>query len=85
VHDTGVDRVLLSRRFVYFGERAVRIPNEFRCFGEEGRDVCLHRQGHGVFTGPMRDDFIAWLEAAHNEWGVLGLPAEFRRHERFPG
>jgi hypothetical protein len=78
--DTSVDRVLLSQRFVYYGERARRIPDQFRSFGNEARDVCLARQGHGVFTGGLRDAFVAWLEATHVEWGVLGPPAEFRHH-----
>jgi hypothetical protein len=84
VHDTGVNRVLLSQRFVYYGERAALILEEFRSFGEERKDVCLRRQGHAVFTGQMRDDFVTWLEEGQRDWGVLGFPTEFRRHARLP-
>jgi hypothetical protein len=83
-HDTGVDRVLLSQRFVYYGERALLIPEEFRSFGEDRKDVCLRRRGHAVITGPLRDHFVAWLEGVHENWGVVGLPSEFKRHTRAP-
>jgi Nucleotide modification associated domain 2 len=84
MHDTSVDRVLLSQRFVYFGERALAVPEEFRSFGEERKDVCMGRQGHRVLTGAIREGFVAWLEETQQEWGVLGLPVEFRRHARAP-
>jgi hypothetical protein len=82
LHDTATNRVLLSRRFVYYGQRALPVPARFRAFGDERRDVCLRRQGHSVVTGGLRDEFVAWLEEANDEWGVVGLPAEFTRHKR---
>jgi hypothetical protein len=79
--DTSVDRVLISSRFAYHGERAPLIPKRFRSFGTGKRDVCLSRPGHGVFTDALRDAFVTWLDAAHPEWGYLGPPSEFRHHE----
>lgn len=78
--DTGVDRLLVARRFVYWGRSAPTIPQRFRAFGKEKDDICAGR-GHRVFNDELAATFAAWLEE-ENMWGLRGEPLEFGKHER---
>ena len=85
LRDTSRDRVLISRRFVYYGADAVELPTEFE--DEEGYRVCL--DGTGAPQGGLQrarnfDDerlterFETWLEAME-QWGCVGEPCEWRK------
>jgi hypothetical protein len=61
--DTGVDRVLASSDFRYFGGHGPLIPRTFRNY--RGVDICKHGRGKKVFdTAAMIDGFVAWLRTA---------------------
>jgi Nucleotide modification associated domain 2 len=79
--DTGVDRMLLATRFVYFGERAVVIPPNLRRLPETGEDLCCAGRGHRVRSEVMALELVAWLEE-RGEWGLQGMPSTFRNHRR---
>jgi len=78
--DTGVDRVLIATRFVYWGRSAPTIPEQFRSFGNDEDDICSGR-GHRVFADELAAAFEGWLES-EGKWGVQGDPLEFAKHER---
>lgn len=78
--DTGVDRLLVASKFVYWGRSAPTIPKRFRAFGKEKDDICAGR-GHRVFHNELPAAFAAWLEE-ENKWGVQGEPLEFAKHQR---
>jgi hypothetical protein len=78
--DTGVDRLLVATKFVYWGRSAPTIPKRIRSFGKEGLDNCSGR-GHRVFADKLPTAFAAWLEDK-GKWGVHGDPLEFAKHER---
>ena len=80
VWDTGVDRLLVATKFVYWGRSAPTISKEFRSFGKDKADICSGR-GHRVFEGELAAAFAAWLEA-EGKWGVQGDPLEFAKHAR---
>ncbi len=80
VWDTGVDRLLIATKFVYWGRSAPTIPKKLRSFGKEKVDLCSGR-GHRVFTGDLPGAFVGWLES-DGKWGVQGDPLEFAKHER---
>lgn len=76
--DTGVDRLLVASKFVYWGRSAPTIPKKFRSFGKAKDDICAGR-GHRVFRNELPAAFAAWLE--HEcKWGVRGEPLEFAKH-----
>lgn len=79
--DTSVNRVLLSRRFVYFGENAPEIPNRFRPYEPTGEEICSPGQGHRVLLSKLVEVFSSWLEE-NPKWGLQGMPLEFKNHER---
>ena len=79
VSDTHVDRVLISEDFVYFGKDAPRISDRFRRLSD-GRDICCDRQGHKRFDERVACDFVDWARQSF-DWGVIGEPLEFSRHE----
>jgi hypothetical protein len=73
--DTGVDRVLVSNRFVYWGGTGCKPP-------PPADQICHNTQGHRVnHPDGVQDAMLAWLES-QKEWGYLGDPYEFRRHAR---
>jgi hypothetical protein len=78
--DTGVDRLLVATKFVYWGRSAPTIPRKFRAFGSEKDDICAGR-GHRVFENELPTAFAAWLEGV-GMWGVHGEPLEFAKHQR---
>ncbi|WP_220137954.1 hypothetical protein [Myxococcus llanfairpwllgwyngyllgogerychwyrndrobwllllantysiliogogogochensis] len=80
VPDTGVDRLLVATKFVYWGRSAPELPKRFRSFGKDKDDICAGRYNR-VFEGDLPVAFSAWLER-ENRWGIQGDPLEFARHER---
>lgn len=66
-HDTGTNRVLVSKRFYYFGNNAIDIPNKFFCLVGEGRN---HRvtDDESLITS-----FVDYIGSIYNV-GVHGVP-----------
>lgn len=79
--DTSVNCVLLSRRFVYFGDNAPAIPKRFRPYKPTGEEICCPGQGHRVLSSKLAETFEAWLEE-RGDWGLQGMPLEFKKHQR---
>ncbi|WP_419837088.1 hypothetical protein [Candidatus Poriferisodalis sp.] len=73
--DTSVPRVLASCTFAYYGDKAVKIPNEFRCW--EGKDYFDSvRDYQRNFPEDLRTAFTAWLET-QSDVGVAGAPLDW--------
>ncbi len=79
--DTSVNRLLISRRFVYFGKEAPPIPVRYCPYRETGENICCSSQGHRVFSEALAVDFERWL-GQRGKWGLRGMPLEFRNHKR---
>jgi hypothetical protein len=84
--DTGVDRVLWSDDFVYFGHIAPPIPDHLRNFG--GDDLCPRNKGQRARYSP---EFVAAVEAWFQsipDRGYLARPGKWQQasvrklHER---
>ena len=75
--DTGVDRVLISEEFVYFGTNAPVIPPHLR--DSRDMDLVCDRHGDKVNFSPERvAETVDWIEG-FGETGVLGKPVWFHR------
>ncbi len=79
--DTSANRVLLSRRFVYFGNNAPPIPRRFRPYKPTGEEICSPGQGHRILSERLAKSFVSWLERG-GKWGLQGMPLEFESHQR---
>jgi hypothetical protein len=79
--DTGVDRLLVATKFVYWGRSAPLIPKRLRPFAKTNEDICCKMQGHRVFTEELATAFASWLNQT-GKWGVQGEPLEFAKHKR---
>lgn len=79
--DTGVDRVLVATKFVYWGKVAPTIPKRFRAFRKAQQDICCKARGHRVFGEELATAFVKWLEQ-RGKWGFQGEPLEFAKHVR---
>jgi hypothetical protein len=79
--DTSANRVLLSQRFVYYGENAPAIPKRFRPYRPTEEEICSFRQGHRVLSQKLTESFVSWLEQ-EGKWGLQGMPLEFKKHQR---
>lgn len=76
--DTGVDRILISDDFVYFGGSGPRFRDDLRNY--QGRDVCKSGRGRSCFDQPeLIERFVEWIRSlgvsgyrgAPFEWGTL--------------
>ena len=75
--DTGVDRVLISEEFVYFGVNAPVIPPHLR--DARDMDLVCDRQGDKVNFSPEHvSETIDWIDGL-GETGVVGKPVWFHR------
>lgn len=73
--DTGVDRVLASDKFIYFGGDGPRIPDGLTA--ADGRPLSKEGIGYYVFDDPtFITDVQAWL-ASLGEQGYQGPPFEW--------
>jgi len=79
--DTSANRLLISRKFVYYGNAAPPIPHRFRRYGQTDEDLCCPGRGYAIKSSQMASAFEAWLERC-GEWGVQGMPLEFNSHKR---
>lgn len=70
-HDLSVNRVLIARRFAYFGDQRRALP---------GR-LTMRGRGHRVIhvTGPREHRLVAWLETLPH--GRHGWPLDYPRSE----
>ena len=82
-HDTRINRILISRKFVYYGNNAPPILSLFRAYGSIREDLCCLRQGHHEVSPALAHAFESWL-VGRGEWGVKGMPLEFNMHNRLP-
>jgi len=82
--DTSANRVLLSRRFVYFGENAPAIPERFRPYKPTAEEICSTGQGHRVLSSELAGALESWLDR-ECKWGLQGMPLEFEKHQRVQG
>ncbi|WP_447965605.1 Nmad2 family putative nucleotide modification protein [Nitrospira sp. Ecomares 2.1] len=80
-HDTSVDRMLVSRMFVYYGDAAVLIPNGFRPYKKTSEDLCCSTQGHRILSTAISEAFVNYLEES-GRWGLQGVPLEFSRNKK---
>jgi hypothetical protein len=75
--DTGVDRILVSEDFVYFGGEGPKIPAKFRNFG--GKDICMKGQGRKILDDPkFIGEFVTWLQSLGQQ-GYAGRPLDWVR------
>ncbi len=79
--DTGVDRVLIATKFVYWGKTAPTIPKRFRAFRKAKEDICCKARGHRVLGEEIATAFAKWLDQ-RGKWGFQGEPLEFEKHVR---
>jgi len=74
--DTGVDRVLVSDDFVYFGGYGPAFPPQLRNF--HGLDICKHGIGQSQYADPdLIREFEFWLASLHAS-GYEAAPFEWR-------
>ncbi|MGE0672844.1 MAG: hypothetical protein AB7O64_07300 [Methylibium sp.] len=74
--DTGVDRVLISDDFVYFGGYGPEFPDSLRDF--HGLDVCKSGIGVTSFAEPeLIAQFVHWIRSL-NVTGYISAPFEWR-------
>lgn len=73
-NDTRTNRVLIANRFVYFGDDAQEIPNEFLGWGDR---YFVGFRGHRVhdLRAGRKNSVIKWLESLCHDGGRLGDPA----------
>ena len=73
--DTGVNRVLISTEFVYYGGEGPRIPEFLR--DSEGRTICKRGIGITAFSDKkLLEDFEAWINSLGAS-GYQGTPFEW--------
>lgn len=74
--DTGVNRVLISNDFVYFGGEGPCIPPQFRDYA--GYDICQKGVGRKkVVDDDLIVEFVAWLRSL-GDFGYRGMPTEWK-------
>lgn len=72
--DTGVNRVLVSQDFVYFGGEGPPLPD---LRDAQGRPLCKHGIGHSKFDDQILiAQFVDWLQGLGSK-GFKGVPFEW--------
>lgn len=83
--DTKRNRVLISKRFVYYGADAIELPQYLE--DSNGCRVCLDGSGtpHGqlqrsrnFIDSELTERFVNWLESV-DQWDCIGEPCEWRK------
>lgn len=73
--DTGVDRVLISDNFVYFGGNGPKFPDYLK--DDEGHLLCKSGRGRSIFKDPqLVHQFEQWLQS-FSVGGYQGAPFEW--------
>ena len=75
VRDTSADRVLVGRRYVYFGGGGPAIPDRFRNF--DGYDICAQHGHKCRFPASLVEEVVEWLEGVGMN-GLEGRPDDWR-------
>ena len=75
LHDTKTDRVLLSKTFWYFGDKAITLPSEFSSAIASGR-------GHRKIERDKCAEVVDWV-AKRYEAGLRGLPYSWTNQRKF--
>jgi hypothetical protein len=70
--DTGGEFVLISTHFYYFGDSALKIPEQFLDICNQGRNI----KSNGINT-EIADSFLSWLEKNHQP-GIIGDPINWK-------
>jgi hypothetical protein len=72
IHDTRVDRVLISDDYVYWGGEGPSIPRSLL-------RLCKRGPGHRCdFDDAFLQKVVTWLRS-FNEWGYVGAPLDWSR------
>lgn len=75
--DTGVDRMLAGREFVYYGGSGPPVPGHLRRFGSDGEDLVIAAPHHKCcFSSELVAATVAWIESLP-EHGVVGRPGNW--------
>ncbi len=75
--DTGVNRMLAGREFVYWGGSGPPVPDRLRHFGEASEDLVIGGRNHKCcFSPELIAATVVWLESL-TERGVLGRPGDW--------
>lgn len=73
--DTGVNRVLISEDFIYFGGEGPKLPEKF--VDNRDRSLCKRGIGYSKFNDPqLISDFEQWF-LGQKEKGFVGFPYEW--------
>lgn len=73
--DTGVDRVLISDDYIYFGGNGPQFPRNLR--DSKGRDVCKNGIGYSCFEDTeLIERFVQWIRS-FGVRGYQGAPFEW--------
>ena len=75
-HDTQCSKVLIGRKFSYWGGEGPMIPTRFRDY--DGIDVCCGRGYRNHFTDQIVQDFTEWLHDL-DQCGFSGTPIDWDR------
>ena len=76
LHDTQVDRILISQDYAYWGESGLEIPSRFRDY--KGDDICASRGHKCRFPSGLVDDFVFWFRSLKAK-GFLDKPQNWSR------
>jgi len=73
--DTGVNRVLISNDFIYFGGTGPEIPEELR--DDRDRHLCKSGRGRTCFEDPQLIAQMEYWIRSLGGWGYQGAPFEW--------
>lgn len=75
IHDTRIDRVLISFHYWYFGENAIELPKEFK-------EVIATGRGYKKLQNNICADVTNWV-GNYYEMGQNGLPYKWKKFGQF--
>ena len=78
--DTGVQQILVSNDFVYFGGEGPQLPRQF-CHGGEVELICLHRNYRRVVDEVAISEFESWIRSLAVT-GFQGIPWDWVKRRR---
>ena len=73
--DVSGEKVLISQNFYYFGNNAIKIPDEYLAICSEGRNV-----KSVSIPAKDADSFVNWLSTKY-ETGIHGDPIDWKNHK----
>lgn len=71
-------KVLLSQKFVYYGSKSIRIPDELAVDPDTGNKLRAQRKHNCHYSDSFINDIVKWLTDT-NIWGLQAFPHEFQR------